>query len=289
MQAHVVSPVSSLALALVSGFGGLLAFYIPIYSAQGATYADITALMTYPSMFMGVGNLICMPLALTIGRRPVYLGSLLLLTAAAVWAARAKGYNEHLGARMLLGFAAGQSEALVPMMIQEIHFVHERSTFLMWQSATQTVLAAVLVISASPIAGAVGPENWYILGAGLCVTTLIFSIVWVPESRYDRPLAAYGQFSTNEGGEGDGSRTTAAMPVRISERPALNTTNFLPRTVLSDMRVFVGSADWIEGWYGLVVSCLPLCSLKKLECLAHRNIEHFSDSALPQRPLGFLS
>lgn len=80
--------------------------------------ADITALMTYPSMFMGVGNLVCMPLALAIGRRPVYLLSLLLLMASAVWAANAKNYNEHLGARMLLGFAAGQSEALVPMMIQ---------------------------------------------------------------------------------------------------------------------------------------------------------------------------
>jgi predicted MFS family arabinose efflux permease len=80
--------------------------------------ADITALMTYPSMFMGVGNLVCMPLALAIGRRPVYLLSLLILMASSVWAANAKDYHEHLGARMLLGFAAGQSEALIPMMIQ---------------------------------------------------------------------------------------------------------------------------------------------------------------------------
>lgn len=114
----LVSIFSSLGLALVSGFGGLLTWYIPIYAAAGATYADITALMTYPSMFMGVGNLICMPLALAIGRRPVYLLSLLILIASAIWAAYAKTYNAHLGARMLLGFAAGQSEALVPMMIQ---------------------------------------------------------------------------------------------------------------------------------------------------------------------------
>lgn len=114
----LVSIFSSLGLALVSGFGGLLTWYIPIYAAAGATYADITALMTYPSMFMGVGNLICMPLALAIGRRPVYLMSLLILIGSAVWAAYAKSYNEHLVARMLLGFAAGQSEALVPMMIQ---------------------------------------------------------------------------------------------------------------------------------------------------------------------------
>lgn len=74
--------------------------------------------MTYPSMFMGVGNLVCMPLALAIGRRPVYLGALLLLIGSALLAAYSKNYGWHLGARMLLGFAAGQSEALVPMMIQ---------------------------------------------------------------------------------------------------------------------------------------------------------------------------
>lgn len=102
----------------MSGFGGLLGFYIPDYAAHGADYADITALMTYPSMFMGVGCLTCTPLALSIGRRPVYLGSLVVLIIGGLLAAQAKDYNWHLGARMVLGLAAGQSEALVPMMIQ---------------------------------------------------------------------------------------------------------------------------------------------------------------------------
>lgn len=110
--------VSALALSLVSGFGGLLGFYIPEYASRGATYADITALMTYPSMFMGIGCLLGTPLALAIGRRPVFLGSLVLLIVSAVLAAFSKDYDWHLGARMLLGLAAGQSEALVPMMIQ---------------------------------------------------------------------------------------------------------------------------------------------------------------------------
>lgn len=87
-------------------------------ATAGVGYDGITALMTYPTMFMGVGNLICMPLAMAIGRRPVYLASLVILVAGGVLAAYAKDYNWHLGARMLLGFAAGNSEALVPMMIQ---------------------------------------------------------------------------------------------------------------------------------------------------------------------------
>lgn len=102
---------------MVSGFGGLLGFYIPEYAAAGATYADITALMTYPTMFMGIGNLICMPLALAVGRRVVYLASLIILLLGGLLAAYSTDYNWHLGARMVLGLAAGNSEALVPMMI----------------------------------------------------------------------------------------------------------------------------------------------------------------------------
>jgi MFS family permease len=251
------STVSSVALSMVSGFGGLLSFYIPIYAAKGATYADITALMTYPSMFMGVGCLLGMPLAMAIGRRPVYLGSMIVLVIGAVLAAYARDYNWHLGARMVLGLASGQSEALVPMMIQEIHFMHERSTFLMWQVVTQTILAAALTISASPLAGAIGPKNWYLLGAGLSAATLVVSIFFVPESRYSRTLQAYGQYHINEGGESEfESRETAPPPVKMSDRPALDLTRYEARTWASDMRVFVGGFDWWEGWYGFVVSFL---------------------------------
>lgn len=229
-----------------------MTWYIPKYAEAGATYADITALMTYPSMFMGVGCLFGTPLALAIGRRPVFLGSLVLLIIAAILAAYAKDYNMHLGARMLLGLATGQSEALVPMMIQEVHFVHERSTSLMAQSFVQTVLSAVYILCASPIAEAIGPENWYILGAGLSAVTLLLSIVWVPESRYNRSMAAYGNFSVEEGGEGIGSRATNPMPVKMVDRPALDFVKYPPRTIWSDMRLTVGKPEWREGFSGLI-------------------------------------
>ena len=67
---------------------------------------------------MGVGNLICMPLALAVGRRAVYLGSLVVLILGGLLAAYSQSYNWHLAARMILGLSAGNSEALVPMMIQ---------------------------------------------------------------------------------------------------------------------------------------------------------------------------
>lgn len=67
---------------------------------------------------MGVGNLICMPLALAVGRRAIYLGSLVVLILGGLLAAYLESYEWHLGARMIFGLAAGNSEALVPMVIQ---------------------------------------------------------------------------------------------------------------------------------------------------------------------------
>ncbi|KAK8159716.1 major facilitator superfamily domain-containing protein [Phyllosticta citrichinensis] len=254
MFVALVSIFSSLGLSLVSGLGGLLSFYIPAYTAEGATYADITALMTYPSMFMGIGNIISMPLALAVGRRPVFLASTLLLFVSAILCGYANTYKYHYAARLVLGLAAGQSEALVPLMVEEIHFLHERSHMLMIQSASQTILSAVLILCASPIAGAITPRYWYVLGGGIAAAQGILSIFFVPESRYSRPLSAYqGESSGVQYGSGTTDATGKAVwtPVTKSNRPELDFVNFEPRTVLSDMRLFVGKADWMEAWYTL--------------------------------------
>lgn len=69
-------------------------------------------------MSRGVGNLIGMPVAIAIGRRPVLLAATALMLASAGLCAGATNYDWHLAARMILGLAAGQSEALVPMITQ---------------------------------------------------------------------------------------------------------------------------------------------------------------------------
>lgn len=66
----------------------------------------------------GIGNLIGMPLAYAVGRRVVLLGSTIIMILAAGVAAGAQNFEWHLAARMVLGLAAGQSEALVPMITQ---------------------------------------------------------------------------------------------------------------------------------------------------------------------------
>jgi MFS family permease len=99
-------------------------------------------LMTYPALFMGIGNFISMPLALSIGRRPVFLASLLLLAVTGACCAVSKSLVSHIAGRNIMSMAAGQSEALVPMMVQEIFFLHERGTMISWFISLQNVISA---------------------------------------------------------------------------------------------------------------------------------------------------
>lgn len=59
-----------------------------------------------------------MPIAISLGRRVVILVATLILLIGAILCATASSFESHLAARVMLGFAAGQSESVVPMIIQ---------------------------------------------------------------------------------------------------------------------------------------------------------------------------
>ncbi|KAL4966903.1 major facilitator superfamily domain-containing protein [Aspergillus stella-maris] len=246
----VISIFSTLGLALVSGFGGLLGFYIPGYEAIGKQYDDITHLMTYPTLFMGIGNLIGMPLAIGIGRRIVLLVSTIVLVVGAILCALEQNYEWHLWSRCVVGLAAGQSEALVPMITQEIFFLHERSKALMGQQAIQVSLTAVWVLFAGEIANAITPQWWYGLGAALAGAQLVLAFFFLPETKYERTLASFQEGESDNitdldehGVKGDGKRDGVC-----TERPPLDFQRYAPRTWKSDLRLWVGTPDWVKVW-----------------------------------------
>jgi MFS family permease len=93
----------------------------PIVTIMMAYYDNdprTSDLMTYPTLFMGIGNIIAMPLAMAIGRRPVLLASALILTLGSIWCASSQSLSSHIAGRNILSLAAGQSEALCPLIIQ---------------------------------------------------------------------------------------------------------------------------------------------------------------------------
>ncbi|CAG8947894.1 unnamed protein product [Penicillium salamii] len=189
-----------------------------------------------------------MPLAIAVGRRVVLLICTLILVMGTVLCITAESYEWHLGARMLIGFSAGQSEALVPMITQEVFFLHERAKYLMVQQTVQVILTTIWTLFASPIAGAITPQGWYGLGAGLAGLQFFVALFLLPETKYDRNLSAYQEFTRNPNQPGnDIEGSDSGKPVVLCKhRPALDFVHYQPRTWKSDMRLWIGKPEWYK-------------------------------------------
>jgi len=84
----------------------------------------------YLFLLGGWSNLLWQPLALTFGRRPVFLASLIGCIAITEWTAWISSYGSWAAARCLYGFFVAPVEVLPEICIPDVFFAHERGTYL---------------------------------------------------------------------------------------------------------------------------------------------------------------
>lgn len=63
------------------------------------------------------------------GRRPVAIFSSLICAFSSVWRARANSYDSFMGASVLNGVGAGPCETLMPQVIADVIFLHDRGKY----------------------------------------------------------------------------------------------------------------------------------------------------------------
>lgn len=210
--------------------------------------AKASGLLTYPTLYMGIGNLIGMPLALVIGRRPVYIANLVFLLAGGIWCACSKSLDSHLAGRAIMSLAAGNSEALVQMMVQEIHFLHERGTKLGWVSAMQALGTAAFFLAQGYLVADMGWRWWYGLFTIINGAVFFLSLVLVPETGYDRPDEAsegHVHVKFNKDGTVDEvGELTKVVRVTTAHGNVLDMERFSPRTWKHDLSFFVMERKW---------------------------------------------
>lgn len=201
----MVGSYSAIAVLVTSGLGAVFPSVLKEYPPEDATRA--TDLLTYPTLFMGIGNLFSMPLCVTLGRRPVFLASLILMVVSGIWCAFSGSLSSHIAGRNFYSIAAGQSEALAPFVIEEIHFLHERSAKLSWFIGVQTVGTAGMFVATAYLVPAWGIKWWYIIVTLMNAAILVLAIFFVVETKYDRPA--------------DADRKLFSLTCVIDERPNL--------------------------------------------------------------------
>ncbi|PLB51333.1 MFS general substrate transporter [Aspergillus steynii IBT 23096] len=165
---------SSMSLSVVGGLGAILDVFIQMYTADGRSVNEVVWLSTFPSLFVGIGNFLILPLGLVYGRRLATLLSTVILLAATIGCAVSNTWEQHLGLRIIQGLAAGATESVLPLILAEVTFVHQHGMVYGMYWAAQNAITGVLNLASSYEVAALG-WRWYYwvftiaIGAGLVI------------------------------------------------------------------------------------------------------------------------
>lgn len=166
--------VASFGQSAVSAFSSIIPFLEDEYVIQeGKNDQDLLNLSVMPTLTQGLSNLVLVPLALAIGRRPVYLFANTVFLLAVILAANCQNYNQHLAYRLMMGCSVGVGQSLVPLMVTESFFLHQRATCLSYSGAINSLFGLVWGMFVPNVVGAIGWRNlYYVVSNGVCVEFL---------------------------------------------------------------------------------------------------------------------
>jgi MFS family permease len=88
---------------------------------------------------LGAANIWWVPLSNILGRRPVLLVAMLILTLCSMWCALAPDYNSLLIARIFQGIGGAAADTVAPALVGDVYFMHERGRAMV-RSTSQTCL-----------------------------------------------------------------------------------------------------------------------------------------------------
>ncbi|KAK2043980.1 major facilitator superfamily transporter [Colletotrichum somersetense] len=190
---------------------------------------EIYLLASLPVLVIGLSNLILVPMAISVGRRPVVLATGILAIVGCVWAGNSRSLPSHLLARCVQAVGAGAVESLIPFMIQDMIFVHQRNSWISGVFAAQGVIIIVLGVAAPQIIIDLSWRYMYFITASGAAFFLIGVFFFMPETRWERTRAEMDGVPRNESGY-----------------------KHAPRTFRYNIALFHGEMQWRKGWNAFI-------------------------------------
>lgn len=99
--------------------------------------SKVALLATIPTLGNGLASYFLVPLSIGIGRRPVLLFSAVCAWAGGLAAGFSTTFEQHLAARAFQGLGVGAVEALIPLIVQDLVFIHQRNRAMSLVVSTQ--------------------------------------------------------------------------------------------------------------------------------------------------------
>ncbi|KAK1963149.1 major facilitator superfamily transporter [Colletotrichum sublineola] len=190
---------------------------------------EIYLLASLPVLVIGLSNLILVPMAISVGRRPVVLMTGILAIVGCVWAGNSRSLPSHLLARCVQAVGAGTVESLIPFVIQDMVFAHQRNSWISGAFAAQGIIIIVLGIAAPQIVIDLSWRYMYFITASGAAFFLVGVFFFLPETRWERTRAEMNGMPRNESGY-----------------------SHAPRTFRYNIAFFHGEMKWRKGWNAFV-------------------------------------
>ncbi|CAK7206188.1 hypothetical protein SEUCBS139899_008974 [Sporothrix eucalyptigena] len=224
---------------------------------------QLNMLSTIPLLTAAAASYVQVPLSVAVGRRPVLLLASLCAWIGALWASlssnnfdpssaasMSSAFQQHLGARALVGLGSGAVNALIPLVAaHDLFFLHQRHIVLAVVFAIQAVVTAGLSASA-PVLATFFDWRWlyYIVGTAGFLAWLAL-VAFVPETRWT--LRTKTQLCGGGcGGDADQCVYAADSTMNNSDvlHARLDHEAYGGRTLWTDMGIFVvspfGAWEW---------------------------------------------
>ncbi|KAH8803678.1 serine/threonine kinase 16 [Xylogone sp. PMI_703] len=164
----------------------------PIFMEYFNTSVSRVAALTGACILsLGYANLLIIPCANIFGRRPVALICCLICVASHIWQASSKSYSSFLGGRVLVGIGASTSESLMPVVISDIMFLHERGTWMGAYFWAYFMGAWIGPIVSGSIGADVSWQWFFWLSTILQGVSFLTMLIAFPETKYHRTTEGY--------------------------------------------------------------------------------------------------
>ncbi|KAF3061378.1 Protein HOL1 [Daldinia childiae] len=152
------------------------------------TLPEVNMLFGAAAITLGYANFLIVPAANVFGRRPVVLVCSLICILANIWQGLVTSYPSFLGARVISGLGAAANESIMPMVVADMLFQHQRGS-----SMALYFWAYFLGLFIGPIiSGAIASQiswRWFFWVCTILQSaSLIFLLLAHPETKYERPV-----------------------------------------------------------------------------------------------------
>ncbi|KAJ9113568.1 hypothetical protein QFC20_001919 [Naganishia adeliensis] len=165
---------STMALSVVGGFGSLALIFFGLYGKQIALPA-IQLFIPYRQVLETSSSSL----------------SPSLLAASSIWAAKSgTSFESHFSARLVQGIAGGATESLLPLILTDMSFLHERAYYFGCYWVAQSIFTAILNAGSTYEAVHLSWQWYYWIFGILAAVGTVMVVFLCPETKFARPAFA---------------------------------------------------------------------------------------------------